>query len=286
MNVGPNLEYRSSSAPLPATRQSLQPTAQQRLPTFPPATATVPSPLVVLEENIQSTIEEKFPESEQPTSVNNVMIAKDTEQRLQELVANEKNQERHRVEELAIPPRTPTRGIGTVAPPLDNPFASPGLKSVEQFVPIIEKGPEGTSANPSTIPPPSTLLRKQTLPNTSKGHGGEYLDWAKYQNTPEYISKHPKCALNLVCYRTGTKGCELRQIQTVLESRFEDKQAFKLALKETPSLISTDTQFFRALRGVYQDKMCGFWRKALCLKTLRGIRLLSVRPPSPSGSNG
>jgi hypothetical protein len=89
-------------------------------------------------------------------------------------------------------------------------------------------------------------------------------------------------------YRTGTKGCELRQIQTILESRFEEKAAFKLAIKESPSLIATDAQFFRALRDVYLQQMCGFWRKALFLKTLRGIRLLSVRPfllsPSPSPS--
>jgi hypothetical protein len=101
---------------------------------------------------------------------------------------------------------------------------------------------------------------------------------AGYQNTPEYVSKHPKCALNLVCFRTGTTGCERHQIQTVLESRFDNKEVFQETIKTIPSLIYSDAQFFYALRDVYENKMCKFWRKALFLKTIRGIRLLSVRP--------
>jgi hypothetical protein len=102
------------------------------------------------------------------------------------------------------------------------------------------------------------------------------LDRAKYQNTPEYVSKYPKCALNLVCFRGGTIGCQLYQIQTVLESRFESKEVFQQTITILPSLIYSDAELFRALRDIYQNKMCGFWRNVLFLKTLRGIRLLSV----------
>jgi len=125
------------------------------------------------------------------------------------------------------------------------------------------------------------------LPRRSTVHGqvwrlvasGEFtnaLQSAKYQNTSEYVSKHPKCALNLVCFRGGTKGCELHQIQTVLASRFESKEVFQETITILPFLIYSDAELFQALRNVYRNKMCGFWRKALFLKTLRGIRLLSV----------
>ena len=166
--------------------------------------------------------------------------------------------------------------------PLNNPFSNPGLPSDRQRTSVEEKGSQDPSADVSTVSPPSTLLHKQSFPkDVSEGNFDQPLDWSKYQNTPEYVSTHPTCALNLVCYRTGTKGCELHQIQTILESRFEDKEAFQLAIKESSSLIATDAQLFRALRDVYLQQMCGFWRKALFLKTLRGIRLLSVRPSPP-----
>jgi len=172
---------------------------------------------------------------------------------------------------------TPTGGVGSVVPHLDNPFSSPGLPSDAQLKAMTEKGPQDPSGDLPTVSPPITLLHKQSFPkDVSEGNEDQPLDWSEYQNTPEYVSTHPTCALNLVCYRTGTKGCELHQIQTILESRFEDEEAFQLAIKENSSLIATDAQFFRALRDVYLQQMCGFWRKALFLKTLRGIRLLSV----------
>jgi hypothetical protein len=31
------------------------------------------------------------------------------------------------------------------------------------------------------------------------------------------------------------------------------------------------------LRKIYEKDMCGFWRRHLSLKTLRGLRVLSVR---------
>ena len=129
---------------------------------------------------------------------------------------------------------------------------------------------------PPGPPPKGALDRAQVWRIVSSGEFPNALEKAKYQNTSEYVSKHPKCSLNLVCFRQGTRGCELHQIQTVLESRFESKNIFQQTVMAVPSLIYSDSELFHALRDVYKKKMCGFWRKALFLKTLRGVRLLTV----------
>jgi hypothetical protein len=237
-----------------------------------PAAMTTGSP-EVQENSIPALVEE---ETETPHPAQNALIAKTTGRIIKRRPLNEKAPTIHQTEELVILPSTSDQGMETVLSPSDNRLASPGLLSDEQVTQMPGKENQSPSVDVSTIPPPSTLLHRQTFPNDmSDENEDQPLDW-KYQNTPEYVSKHPKCALNLVCYRAGAKHCELHQIQTVLESRFQDREAFQRAIKESPSLIATDAQFFRALRDVYQQKMCGFWRKALFLKTLRGIRLLSV----------
>jgi hypothetical protein len=265
------LSSSSSSAPSPVTYMP------QTL--FNPLAATTTKSSVVQEDNIKVTVDEEI---EPPTLAQNVTIAEIANRNSRRLSQLEETLKTHHIELLAIPPNTPTQGMRTVVPPLHNPFASPGLPSDKQLAPMPEKKSLGFSADLYAISPPSTQLhKKKSTMDISEGSDDQPLDWAKYQNTPEYVSKHPTCALNLVCYRTGTKGCELHQIQTILESRFQDKKSFQLVLKERPSLIATDAQFFRALRDVYLQQMCGFWRKALFLKTLRGIRLLSVRPSTP-----
>ena len=201
------------------------------------------------------------------------MASKDIENRL-ETISSEKTPV-SAAEDIGIP-ITPGRQMKSVAPPLDNPFASPGLKPRKAFGEPLDESVAGSLITSSVIPPPPTQLREQNLNGITQGVEKQSTTWAAYQNTPEYVSTHPTCALNLVCYRTGTKGCELHQIQTVLESRFKDNQAFQNTVIENPSLISTDGKFFQALRDVYLGKMCGFWRRAFFLKTLRGIRLLSV----------
>jgi hypothetical protein len=162
----------------------------------------------------------------------------------------------------------------SVAPPLDNLFASPDLKSVKAFGEVLDESVAGSPFTSSVIPP--IQLPEQNLNGITQGLENQGKTWAAYQNTLEYVSTHPTCALNLVCYRTATKGCELHQTQTVLESPFKDNQAFQKTLIENPSLISTNAKFFQALRDVYLGKMCGFWRRAFFLKTLQVIRLLSV----------
>lgn len=85
------------------------------------------------------------------------------------------------------------------------------------------------------------------------------------------------CSLNLVCYRSGAQGCQIRQIQTLNRSRFNDEKELEKILDEQPDIISTDVELFTALRREYLERMCGFWRRATSMKTLSGFRLLQVR---------
>ena len=97
-----------------------------------------------------------------------------------------------------------------------------------------------------------------------------------------YDTSKPTCAINLVCYRSGPGGCEMRQIQAIKKDRFEDESIFLKIMKENPDWVLTDHQFFCRLRQVYLTEMCGLWRRSLSLKSLRRIRLLVVRwSPTP-----
>jgi hypothetical protein len=98
------------------------------------------------------------------------------------------------------------------------------------------------------------------------------------ETTPHgvYDVLRPTCSLNLVCYRGGSQGCILRQVQTALASRFSSDEAFHTAIKKNPQLITSDEAFFCELRRLYRD-MSGLWRRSLSLKTLRGLRILAVR---------
>ena len=139
--------------------------------------------------------------------------------------------------------RPPSPGLTGVAPPVGrNPLASPTPKKIDEF-------------------------------------GPNSLRWGD-QTSPENKNEKPTCSLNLVCYRSGGRGCEFHQIQTAKRSLFESEDKFRTALAENPELITTDTEFFQALRDVYLGKMSGFWRRAFFLKTLKGIRLLSVSKAS------
>ena len=225
----------SSSAILSVPQIPQPHSVLQTLPDSPAAT-TIKSPLIQ-GKNTATILKEEIGSA---ASVQNVAIPKSTEWSpsvKRRAVAEKTTTTHHHSEELAIGiPSTPTREMELVVPPLDNPFSNPGLPSDRPRTSMEEKGPQDPSADVSTVSPPSTLLHKQGFPkDVSEGDFDQPLDWSKYQNTPEYVSTHPTCALNLVCYRTGAKGCELHQIQTILESRFEDKEAFQLAIKENSS---------------------------------------------------
>ena len=92
-----------------------------------------------------------------------------------------------------------------------------------------------------------------------------------------YDTDRPTCSLTVVCYRYGATGCVMRQVSTVLASRFGDPESFRKAVEKNPILIYTDTRFFLELRRMYSTEMCGFWRRYFSLKSLRGMRLLVVR---------
>jgi hypothetical protein len=93
---------------------------------------------------------------------------------------------------------------------------------------------------------------------------------------PIYDVTRPTCSLMLVCYRSGPKACESKQIEVVSRSRFDDVNSFKQLVNLKPELLRTDRQFFLTLRKVYQKDMCSIRRRLFSLKTLRSIRLLSV----------
>ncbi|KAL4955396.1 hypothetical protein BDW69DRAFT_160779 [Aspergillus filifer] len=43
-------------------------------------------------------------------------------------------------------------------------------------------------------------------------------------------------------------------------------------------LIQSDLQFLKTVRSIYEQKMCGIWRRIFSFKTLRQIRLVSFTP--------
>jgi hypothetical protein len=47
----------------------------------------------------------------------------------------------------------------------------------------------------------------------------EFKTNSEYDKALKYISSKPTCSLNLVCYRSGSAGCELEQVQVVAKTR-------------------------------------------------------------------
>lgn len=159
-----------------------------------------------------------------------------------------------------------------LAPPISrNPLASPLNKPEGMFTSFRAPSPLLPSSESVSSP-----LLPPTTPSLVERPSSEEVKSKPRKPTVHYDTSKPTCTLNLVCYRSGSKGCELHQIQTAKRSRFKSDADFQRMVDETPGLVVTDEQFFRALRTVYLDKMCGFWRRVFFLKTLRGIRLLSV----------
>jgi hypothetical protein len=173
---------------------------------------------------------------------------------------------------------TPRREMKPVTAPLKPQSGSLGVEPMKHLGTIFDERVVDSPLTSKFMPPAQRL--EHSLKEIPQGVESQGSTWAASQNTQEWASTHPTCPLILVCYRTGINGCLREQIQTVLESRFGDKEVFQNAIIEDPSLINTDPQFFQALRDVYLGKMCGLWRRAFFLKTLRGFRLLSVSTAS------
>lgn len=194
-----------------------------------------------------------------------------------------------------IPPKNNARELPAKVPP-GVPFeqqtpeiiVSPvDTASLAPMSPIVEVSPYFADPDTPTFAPPvgDTPLISPGLtppvhnfPMSTPNPNSSIAITAK----KSYDTDKPTCSLNLVCYRGGTEGCVLRQIQTVLASRYPDKEAFELATKGNAQLIATDKRFFKDLRRMYSGEMSGMWRRWFSLKTLRGFRLLSVgQYPTP-----
>jgi hypothetical protein len=134
----------------------------------------------------------------------------------------------------------------SIAPLFENPFSSPGFEPPKYWNGALDKKVTAERVLASSIRPP-TQIRQQNLKGIEYRVEYQATAWAAYQNTLEYVSKHPNCALNLVCHRIGTNVCELHQIQTILESRFKDEHAFADSLIQNLNLISTNVKFFQTL---------------------------------------
>ncbi|ORY16486.1 hypothetical protein BCR34DRAFT_584424 [Clohesyomyces aquaticus] len=99
------------------------------------------------------------------------------------------------------------------------------------------------------------------VPNTQNG----------ITETPDFTEK-PTCSLNLVYY---SKTCKVSQIRVTTRGRFSSDESYQKAFSKTPTLISTDEEFFLALRHRYRNEICGFWQRSFGLKSLVRLRLLS-----------
>ena len=124
---------------------------------------------------------------------------------------------------------------------------------VSMAVPLDERPP--APPRPSPIRPTSPMQAVMTDKNLGK----------------------PTCSLNLICYRPGSQGCVLRQVRVIDKQRFQHDVDYDEAVKQDPGIIESDKDFFDAIQTEYTAHMCGFWRRYFSLKTLRHIRLLSVR---------
>jgi hypothetical protein len=199
-------------------------------------------------------------------------------------VSNDTRSERPGLAQQHDQTRPATPGPSNLHPPIGQPpMSSPGLISSADadsslntstwvlspaepgLVPPVDQKPMTTPGAPSLVPPISQP------PMSSPGAVPGSLMRSAYD------TQRPTCSLNIVCYRGGSKGCILRQIQTALKSRFPNEDGFKSTMSKNPHLIAGDQEFFYELRRLYWGEMCGFWRKYLSLKTLTGLRLLAVR---------
>lgn len=157
-----------------------------------------------------------------------------------------------KMETNSIAQTSPYRAIRSLAPPVPN---------AAMTSPLVENMP----------------LRPATPSPSEKQSGTETTTAPEDSKTPSFydITK-PTCSLNLVCYRSGAKGCDLQQVQCVLRSMFPSDETFDTVIEANPHLVHTDDQFFQEMRRLYSTEMCGFFRRYFSLKTLRAFRVLAV----------
>ncbi|KAK0641663.1 hypothetical protein B0T16DRAFT_461702 [Cercophora newfieldiana] len=191
-----------------------------------------------------------------------------------------------------------------VEPPLRRPasFTASTLEealrvsSSQPLGPPDFEGDEAKLSRNSTMPMEDLIPPVSTLPRGSSSIGGHLSPnpsrhgsfgftpsaapgLAPDSNRPAYYNtSRPTCSLNLVCYRSGARGCALQQIQCILASKFQTEESFQAAMKTNNHLIHTDDEFFREMQRLYKYEMCGFFRRYFSLKTLREFRVLAYTP--------
>lgn len=172
--------------------------------------------------------------------------------------------------------------VGLAPPVTQKPMTSPAYPSYEPMSPAQKAmhdafWPELTSLTPPVSQKPMSTPIIASKAEHSFGHAPYATkNPSNGRTSGAYDISRPTCSLNLVCYRGGTEGCILRQLQTVSASRFTTQAAFATTMRNNPGLIATDEALFLELRKSYNE-MSGFRRRYLSLKTLTGLRLLSVR---------
>jgi len=145
------------------------------------------------------------------------------------------------------------------------------IRVTESLLPPVSTLPMGSPSMGGQLPSvpgqndPFHFTPSTTLELTAEANVPVYYDTAR-----------ATCSLNLVCYRSGAKGCDLQQIQCVLRSNFSTDESFRAATKSNKHLVHTDDEFFRDMQRLYKYKMCGFFRRYFSLKTLRAFRVLAV----------
>jgi hypothetical protein len=190
-----------------------------------------------------------------------------------------------------------------IEPPIPNPgsFSAPALEEALR----VSNQPQEGKAEPadndaikvsrsSTVAIGDLIPPVSSLPMGSPSIGGrasptlDRLDAPtsapSVQNRPlsgrngpvYYNTTRATCSLNLVCYRSGARGCDLQQIQCILRYNFSTDESFQTARRANKHLVHTDDEFFREMQRLYKYKMCGFFRRYFSLKTLRAFRVLAV----------
>ncbi|KAK5655824.1 hypothetical protein OQA88_5362 [Cercophora sp. LCS_1] len=208
------------------------------------------------------------PSPSEPPAVVIEAVSRDTEQEAeQEVAAEEPKADSVKGSSPDLSPPNPPEelpafpsgpgGIATLAPPvLTKPLeASPGLSPIHGFFPGL---------NPDLGPGDSAKTEGPTEAETT--------------SPTYYDTNKPTCSLNLVCYRSGAKGCELQQIQGILRSKYSSDGSFEAARTANPTLITTDDQFFHEMERLYETKMCSFLRRHFSLKSLKAFRVLAYTP--------
>jgi hypothetical protein len=96
--------------------------------------------------------------------------------------------------------------ISNLAPPVANiPMSSPGQGASEVFHSLLHDADSGS------------------VPAQSQGN----QEGPEARRPRYYDTTKPTCSLNLVCYRSGAKGCDLQQIQCILQSKFVTQESFE-----------------------------------------------------------